>query len=91
MAWTITGILVVTGLIVLVMGLLTPVTFGWFTYEPLTDATFTPDGSVVFVSRVTIIGFIVLTTGMLALAFLLGLRAGVRRRPSTATQTPPVA
>ncbi|MDY0910800.1 hypothetical protein [Microbacterium sp. CFBP9034] len=84
-AWAITGTFVVVGVIVVVMGLLTPVTFGWFAYQPLANATFTPDGSVVFLSRVTIIGFILLTIGMLAVAFLLGQRAGAKRRPSSAT------
>jgi hypothetical protein len=48
---------------------------------PLADATFTPGGSGVFLSRFTIVGLIVLTLGMLAIAFLVGLRAGAKRRP----------
>ena len=79
--WAIAGILVVTGVVVLVVGLLTPVTFGWFSYQPLADATFTPGGSGVFLSRATIIGSIVLMIGLLALAFLVGWRAGVKRTP----------
>ena len=70
-----------TGVVVLVMGLVTPVTPGWFAYQPLADATFTPGGSGVFIARLTIIGLIILTIGLLAIAFLVGWRAGAKRRP----------
>lgn len=70
-----------TGVVVLIVGLLTPVTYGWFAYQPLADVTFTPGGNDVVLSRVTIIGSIVLTMGLLALAFLAGLRAGAKRSP----------
>ncbi len=70
-----------TGVVVLIVGLLTPVTYGWFAYQPLADATFTPGGSDVVLSRVTIISSIVLTMGLLALAFLAGWRAGAKRSP----------
>ena len=70
-----------TGVVVLIVGLLTPVTYGWFAYQPLADATFTPGGNDVVLSRGTIIGSIVLTMGLLTLAFLAGLRAGAKRSP----------
>ena len=60
-----------------------PVTYEWFACQPLADATFTPGGSGVFVSRVTIIGCVVLTIGLIALAFLAGWRAGAKRAPLT--------
>ena len=78
-AWAAAGVLVLTGVVVLIVGLLTPVTYGWFAYQPLSDATFTPGGSDVVLSRVTIIGSVVLTVGLLALAFLAGWRAGAKR------------
>ena len=65
----------------LIVGLLTPVTYGWFAYQPLADATFTPGGSDVVLSRITIIGSIVLTMGLLVLAFLAGWRASAKRSP----------
>jgi heme/copper-type cytochrome/quinol oxidase subunit 1 len=81
LAWATAGVLSLTGVVVLIVGLLTPVTFGWFAYQPLADATFTPGGNDVVLSRVTIVGSIVLTMGLLALAFLAGLRAGAKRSP----------
>ncbi|MGC5221494.1 hypothetical protein ACPW96_02720 [Micromonospora sp. DT81.3] len=79
-AWVTAGILTVTGVVALVAGLSTPVTFSWFAYQPLADATFTPEGSGVFLSRITIAGLIALNIGLIALAFLVGWRAGARRR-----------
>jgi heme/copper-type cytochrome/quinol oxidase subunit 1 len=76
LAWATAGVLVLTGVVVLIVGLLTPVTYGWFAYQPLAETTFSPGGNDVVLSRVTIIGSIVLTMGLLALAFLAGLRAG---------------
>ena len=71
-----------TGVVVLVVGLLTPVTYGWFAYQPAADATFTPGGSDVVLSRLTIIGSIMIAVGLLALAFLAGWRAGAKRSPA---------
>lgn len=81
MAWAAASILTVAGIVVLVAGLFTPVTFGWFAYQPLADATFAPAGNGVFLSRVTIVGLIVLTIGLLALAFLAGWRSARRQPP----------
>ena len=80
-AWAIAGVLVLTGAVVLIVGLLTPVSYGWFAYQPLADAAFTPGGGDVVLSRVTIIGSILLTMGLLALAFLAGWRTGAKRSP----------
>lgn len=79
-AWAIAGALAVVGAIVAVIGLLTPVSFGWFAYQPLANAAFAPDASGVFLSRVTIVGFVILAIGMVAVAFLAGVRAGASRR-----------
>ena len=80
-AWIIAGVVALAGAVVLVVGLLTPVAFGWFAYQPLANATFTPGGAGVFLSRTAISGLIVLAIGLIALAFLAGRRAGARRRP----------
>ncbi|MBG0717562.1 hypothetical protein G3N18_05625 [Microbacterium sp. 2C] len=73
-AWTIAGIVVAAGAVALIAGLLTPVTFGWFAYQPLADATFVPGASGVFLSRTTIIGGVILAIGLLTVAFLIGRR-----------------
>lgn len=80
-AWAIAGAGVAAGAVVLIVGLLTPVTFGWFAYQPLADATFVPGAGGLFLSRITIIGWVILTIGLLAVAFLAGRRTG-RGRPS---------
>lgn len=70
----------VVGAIVLFVGLLTPVSYGWFAYQPLADAAFVPEGSGLFVSRVALFGGLVLGVGLITLAFLAGWRAGANRR-----------
>lgn len=79
-AWTITGVVIAAGAVVLIVGLLTPVTFGWFAYQPLADESFVP-GAGVFLSHVTITGWVILTIGLLVVAFLAG-RRSARRRPN---------
>ena len=78
--WTIVaGVVVIAGVVVVVAGLLTPVTFGWFAYQPLAKAPSAPAGNGMFVSRVTIIGWALLGIGLVALAFLIGVRIGANR------------
>ncbi|MGZ8804803.1 MAG: hypothetical protein ACXWZG_05835 [Microbacterium sp.] len=79
-AWSAAGVLRLVGTITFIVGLTSPVSFGWFAYQPLADATFTPGGDGVFVSRITIIGSIAVGLGLVALAFLAGRRAGRTRR-----------
>lgn len=79
-AWVAASVLVVAGVIVLIVGLLAPVSFGWFAYQPLADAALVQAGSGTYVSSPTVVGSIVLTIGLLGLAFLAGWRAGIRRR-----------
>ena len=81
LAWVIAGVIVGVGCIVLLIGVLTPVTFGWFAYQPIADATFVPGGGGVFLSRTTIVGWVFLTIGLLAVAFLAG-RHAARARPN---------
>lgn len=77
-AWVVAGVLVLTGVVTVIIGLSSPVSFGWFAYQPLADAVFVPGGGV-FVSGMTIVGFAVLTVGLVALAFIGGWR--LARRP----------
>ena len=79
-AWAAAGVLAVVGCGFIVVGLLTPVSFGWFAYQPLANAAFAPAGSGVFLSRLTIVGFGILVLGLLALAYLAGVRVGASRR-----------
>lgn len=64
----------------IVIGLMTPVTFGWFAYQPLSSASFVGDGSGFFVSRTTAIGCVLLALGIAGVAFLAGTRVGARSR-----------
>lgn len=70
----------VAGVVVLAVASARPVSFGWFTYAPLSDTTFTPDGVHLF-STASLVGAGVLVLGLLVLAAWLGYRRGVRRRP----------
>ncbi|MFB4349636.1 hypothetical protein [Microbacterium sp. CR_7] len=83
-AWTAATLLVVAGLAATVVGLMTPVSFGWFAYQPLSSATFAGDGGGFFVSRTTVIGFVLLALGLIAVAFLAGLRLAGRRPDAAA-------
>lgn len=63
------------GVIVTIVGVLTPVSFGWFAYQPLASAPFALAGSGLFVSGVTVVGCVLLGLGLMGLAFLAGWRA----------------
>lgn len=82
--WGAAALVAFAGALTIVVGLFTPVeaaSFGWFAYQPLAAATYSPGGSVVVVlSRITVAGWVVLAVGMLALAFLAGRVAGRRSR-----------
>lgn len=80
LTWMGALLLVVAGLITLVVGLFTPVSFGWFAYQPLAGVTLTT-ATGVFVSYVTVIGSAILAVGLLVLAFLAGWAAKRSRRP----------
>ncbi|KJL45056.1 MULTISPECIES: hypothetical protein [Microbacterium] len=80
LAWGVAVALAVAGAVILIAGLLTPVAFGWFAYQPLAHATFAPASAGVFLSPTTIVGMVVLAFGLVALAFLAGRRAGAKRR-----------
>jgi heme/copper-type cytochrome/quinol oxidase subunit 1 len=80
LGWVVAGVLVLVGMTALVVGALTPVSFGWFAYAPLSGATFMPGNAGALVSWATIAGSIVLALGLIALAFLAG-RTMRRRGP----------
>lgn len=75
MPWAAAVLVVAIGLTVIVVGMLTPVSFGWSAYQPLSDAAFIGDASGVFVSRTTVIGAAILALGLMVIAFLAGYRA----------------
>jgi heme/copper-type cytochrome/quinol oxidase subunit 1 len=77
-AWAAAGLLVLAGVITIVVGLSSQASFGWFAYQPLANATFTLGGDTLFLTRTTAAGFIVTVLGLIALAFLAGLRLGKR-------------
>ena len=68
---------VVGGVITLVAGHPRPAQYGWFAYAPLADTTFVPQGGYLL-STTSLIGSVVLGTGLMALAFWCGLRLGRR-------------
>ncbi|MET0989749.1 MAG: hypothetical protein ABWY54_03795 [Glaciihabitans sp.] len=79
--WVGAAVLLAAGIITIVVGLFTPMgitSFGWFAYQPLANATFTPSGSAVVVSPVTVAGWVILALGLITLAFLVGRFAGQR-------------
>jgi heme/copper-type cytochrome/quinol oxidase subunit 1 len=76
--WMTAGLLVLAGAVAIVIGASTPASFGWFAYQPLADVAFTPGGDFVFVSRVTIFGFVALSLGLITLAFVGGWRLARR-------------
>lgn len=84
-AWTLAAVLAGAGLVMTIVGVLTPVSFGWFAYQPESSATFSPQGNVVILTRTTLAGCAVLGLGLMALAFLAGWRRGARRSRATGT------
>lgn len=80
-SWISAGVIVAAGAVMIVIGLFTPmgtVSFGWFAYQPLADATFVPGGSAVVLSRIAVVGWIIFAVGLVTLAFLAGRVAGRR-------------
>lgn len=82
-AWIVAAVLVIAGLLAVVIGLMTPVAFGWFAYQPMSSSFFAGAGSGFFVSRTTAIGCVVLGLGLGAAAFLVGMRLGATMRPDS--------
>ena len=84
LAWLGAGAVAAVGLIIVAIGLFTPVgaaSFGWFAYQPLANAAFLSGGSAVVLSQITAGGFLVLAVGLIALAFLAGRASGRKPRP----------
>lgn len=84
LGWVGACVIVAAGAVMIVIGLFAPMgtaSFGWFAYQPLADATFTPGGSAVVLSRIAVAGWVVFAIGLVVLAFLAGQVAGSRSRP----------
>lgn len=76
--WVAAGAFILGGAAMIVVGAMTPVSFGWFAYQPLANATFAPGSDAVILSRTAAIGLAVFTLGLLVLAFLAGSRRSKR-------------
>lgn len=74
---------VLCGIVVMLVAFSQPVSFGWFSYAPLSDTTFDVEG-VHFISTAGVVGTVVLAAGLIALAFWAGLRIGGRWLPEPA-------
>lgn len=85
--WVIAGVAFAVGVVVLAAGLLSPVTFGWFAYQPLAGDAFVPLDGGAFVSRTTIIGWVILVIGLIAVAFLAGWSVAGRRREASSSDS----
>ena len=68
----------IAGLVVTALGILTPVSFGWFAYQPLSGDVLAGSG-VVVVSTLTLVGVAILAPALLAAAFLAGFWVAFRR------------
>jgi heme/copper-type cytochrome/quinol oxidase subunit 1 len=73
--WVIGAGLALTGLAMATVGLLTPVSFGWFAYQPLAAEGLSQIDNAVIISHTTVAGFLLLGIGLVVLAFLLGRRS----------------
>jgi heme/copper-type cytochrome/quinol oxidase subunit 1 len=73
--WVLGAGLALAGLAMATVGLLTPVSFGWFAYQPLAAAGFSQIENAVVISHSTAVGFLLLGIGLVILAFLLGRRS----------------
>ena len=81
LGWVGAAVLLAAGVIMIAIGLFTPMgttAFGWFAYQPLANATFTPGGSAVVLSPITVAGWVILAVGLITLAFFAGRVAGRR-------------
>ncbi|MFG6401203.1 hypothetical protein [Microbacterium sp. P04] len=79
LGWVIAGALLVAGAVTIIVGGMTPVSFGWFAYQPLSNTTYAMGGDAFVLSRTTAAGVAVFTLGLLVLSFLAGRRLGRRQ------------
>lgn len=87
-AWVAAILVVMAGLIVTAIGMATPVSFGWFAYQPLSGASFAFEDAGIFVSRMTVIGAVIAALGLMCIAFLAGVRAAASRHPHSDDSKP---
>jgi hypothetical protein len=73
--WVIGAVIAAVGLTMATIGLLTPVSFGWFAYQPLADASFGWIENAVIVTRGAAAGLLLLGIGLVILAFQFGTRS----------------
>lgn len=73
--WVLGVGLTLVGLAMATVGLLTPVSFGWFAYQPLAAEGLSQIDNAVIISHSTAAGFLLLGIGLVILAFLLGRRS----------------
>jgi hypothetical protein len=73
------GVLVVTGALVILLAPQASASFGWFAYQPLSDAVFFPGGFIVL-TQTAIVGGVLAIVGLIGLAAVVGFALGRRRR-----------
>lgn len=78
-AWAIAGVVVAAGIVTVIVGLATPVSYWWSAFQPTADDTFTPADGSILVTRTAVIGIIIIGIGLVALAFLAGWNLAKRR------------
>lgn len=82
LAWIAAVLVAVVGGVLVVIDALTPTSFSYFVSGRFEDATRALEDVVVF-SRSGAIGGVLLTVGLVALAYLIGVRTGSRRERPT--------
>lgn len=73
------GVLAVTGALVILLAPQASASFGWFAYQPLSDAVFVPGGFIVL-TQAAIVGAVLAIVGLIGLAAVVGFALGRRRR-----------
>lgn len=80
-AWWTAGGVTVLGVMLSLVGAASAsssASFGWFAYQPLAAATFSPFGPFALLHPASFTGAVLLALGLLGLAFLAGRHVGVR-------------
>lgn len=83
--WVAAAGLVLTGVVVLIVALNRPRSFGWFAYAPLSETSYMPGASGSTLA-LTALGIVLLILGLVGTGFLAGLQVG--RRSRTASRGP---
>lgn len=83
-------LVVVAGLVIAIISDAQPISFGWVAYAPLSGDVFDPNNARL-VSGSTATGLVIMTIGLLAVAFWAGLTVGARRQPRPEVAAAPSA